>query len=183
MFVAKLSLRSLDLFESLYRKRNVKHEDPLFDDWEEVQRIIVKASLRYKISDYDREDIVQAVFEKILDQANKKDKIRCLRSWIFIVTRNECLNHFRIQKHKLLHGEAYRIHKETLDPCQDQVIEEKLNNEKYFDYLEEKIHSSNDDRDVVKLFYSQNLKAKEISTMTDTNINTVLARLRRFRLD
>ena len=109
------------------------------------------------------------IFEKLLVQL-KTNEVKSFRSWLFVVTRNECLMAIRSKtsSEKLLQGhEALTIQEEY-----DMEHETLLNT------LENSIDLLNEDQALcLKLFYFEKLSYDEISTKKGYSVKEVKSHL------
>lgn len=123
------------------------------------------------IQDYDfARDIVSESFQKLwLLRANFNTLVN-IRAFLYITCRNNALNHLRSLQRQKPRVEAYSLQKEEKEESQlHLIIEAELIEEIYkiIDLLPEKR------REVLKLFYLEDLKIEEIAARLDMNPATV----------
>ncbi len=131
---------------------------------------IYRLAYSYTKNIADSDDVVQNVFVKLY---RKKEVLESndndIKKWLIIVTINECKTIFLSSwKRKIC----------SLTEKEENIIKE---NNKEYELLEEINKLSKNERLVVFLYYYENYRIKEISSImkkTETNIQTILYRAR-----
>lgn len=146
------------------------------DNYEQiVQYIVTNQNMFYRLAfsytqnKEDALDIVQNAICKALENYETIRNIEYIRSWFYRVLVNESLIY--IKKHN---REVTVESDEELDsPYYEKAYEED-------DELYDQINKLPIDlQNIIKLFYFEELTLKEIAEVTNTNLNTVKARLYR----
>ncbi len=114
----------------------------------------------------DAEDCYQNVFFKLFKSLEKGD-IPNPKAWIIKVTLNECRSVLR-----------YRLRKNTVDLNKITAVAEDSREHEMLDLV---FRLPPKCRDVIYLYYYENLTVKEISKATKINVNTVKSHLKRGR--
>jgi RNA polymerase sigma-70 factor (ECF subfamily) len=144
-----------------------------------ARKLAVYANGRPVIGDV--EDINSALLEKILSKnfallGGLRDPLR-LNGWLVSVTRNFVIDYLR------KNVSAMRTHLAVAREEQDNYYpspSEKLMAQESAALIRERVTAlPAADRLVIELYYIHDMKYSEISEMTNQNINTIAARLRR----
>jgi len=126
-------------------------------------------------------DIFQDTFIKVIDnlRANKYSETGKFVLWVLQIARNLCMDHFRsTKKMRILHSTDERdvfAKIQLVDaPTESAIMQLQTNNQlkKMLDCLPE------DQKEVVLMRLYGNLSFEEIATLTESNINTCLGRMR-----
>lgn len=114
----------------------------------------------------DAEDCYQNVFFKLFKALEKGD-VPNPKAWIIKVTLNECRSVLR-----------YRLRKNTVDLNKITAAAEDSREHEMLDLV---FRLPPKYRDVIYLYYYEELSVEEISEATKTNVNTVKSQLKRGR--
>lgn len=118
--------------------------------------LVFGTCLNYVKNKEDAEDIVMDIFVSLGNKLNKY-KVTYFKSWLYMLTKNECLSRLRKKKHSLTLTERNTVADEN-EIYFKKVEEIKLSS------LEEAINELSPPQDeAIKLFYIQQLTYKEIS--------------------
>ncbi len=143
--------------------------------YERYTHLLFTVCYKYLGNDADAEDTVMLVFEKLFELLKKSD-IQNFRSWIYTITKNECLMHLRHKKS----GE--RIIEENLKKLDTEIMEsQELNHllsvnegEHRIRYLESAITSlSYEQKKCIELFYLNEKSYREVEQITGYTYNEV----------
>ncbi len=115
----------------------------------------------------DAEDLLQEVFLKIFKNIDSIDFKRNLRSFIFKIARNSCIDFLRKRKSRIPFIEE--IYESKNDIYERMKLKGKI--ERALLNLKE------EDREIIILKYIENFKIKEISEITGIPENTVKIRI------
>lgn len=149
----------------------------MLTDNEEIDRIIREygnAILRMSylmLKDYHlAEDVVQDTLIQVIKKYNTLQDKNKEKAWIMKIAENQCRNQLRGQWFKkiVLYEENKEIDKEIVEIEEDNIISDVLK-------LKEKY------REVILLYYYQELSIKEISTVLgkkESNVQQLLKRAR-----
>lgn len=112
-------------------------------------------------------DIVQNAICKALENYATIRNIKYLKTWFYRVLVNECLTYIRKYK-----NEVYVEDESILEQvCIEDKYNEGLELYEFIDKLKEDIKT------IIILHYYEDMTLKEVSKITNTNINTVKTRL------
>ncbi|MGI6118075.1 MAG: RNA polymerase sigma factor [Bilifractor sp.] len=115
------------------------------------------------------EDIFQNVFLKLFQHQSSITSEEHLKAWLIRVTINECRSEMT---------SAWRKRRVSLDSMGEQASEEK---EDLSDVTNAVLELPENYREVIHLFYYENLSIKEIAEVLDLTEGAVKTRLRRGR--
>ncbi|HLW29816.1 MAG TPA: sigma-70 family RNA polymerase sigma factor [Brumimicrobium sp.] len=128
--------------------------------------LVFGTCLNYLKNKNDAEDIVMEIFMTLGDKIQKHE-INYFKSWLFVLTKNNCLMFLRKKKHNNL-----PLNEELV--AQSDEIEEKKIKEIKFNELESAIETLEPPQDeVIKLFYIQQMTYKEVSEKLNLTLNKV----------
>lgn len=165
-----LLLNNKHLIYKLKKKEKAAYE-LLFDTY--FERLFLFASNFVFIDDVAN-DIVQDVFISIWEKSENINESASLKSYLFTMVRNRCLNYIRDMKvedrNKRLYLEAH-VYSDTIDAIEDEALIEDL---KIF--IEELPDQC---KEVFKMRTMYGYKYKEIAEEMDISIDTVKVQLKR----
>ena len=132
--------------------------------------MVYRLAIIHCSSSADADDIFQEVFLKLLKYKKTIKSEEHLKAWLLTVTINQC---------KSMHLSIWNKRKVSID----EILEPVISNEKE-DYAE--LHEAIKDipikyRDVIHLFYFEDLSIKEISQILNRNEGTIKTQLNRGR--
>jgi RNA polymerase sigma-70 factor (ECF subfamily) len=145
--------------------RDTMHNECLAILYERYGHLVMGACLNYLKNIQNAEDICMTIFENLSDKL-RKHEITNFKSWLFIVTRNECLMHFRKNKSRY----------QTLTTIEMPDFEEDydLNYDMNLEQLRICITTLKDEqRKCLELFYFSNQSYDQISESMDIGIKQV----------
>jgi RNA polymerase sigma-70 factor, ECF subfamily len=143
--------------------------------YERYTHLLFTVCYKYLGNDADAEDTVMLVFEKLLDLL-KKSEIQNFKSWIYTITKNECLMQLRHKK------SGDRIIEENLKKLDNEIMESPELNHLFNDndgehrirYLESAINSlSYEQKKCIELFYLNEKSYREVEQITGYTYNEV----------
>ncbi|WP_371321668.1 sigma-70 family RNA polymerase sigma factor [Robertmurraya korlensis] len=123
------------------------------------------------------EDLTQEIFVKCYQKLDQYQKKSSLKSWIWRIAINHCKDYLRswYYKHIIVSEEKVRYTPSKEKEVEVQVIQRYEDEE-----LAKTILSLPDSyREVIYLYYFEELSIKEISYLTSVNQNTIKTRLKR----
>lgn len=130
------------------------------------------------------DDLIQDTFVQAWQNIDALRDVSCVGPWIKTIARNMCLSELRKSKKNVL----ISLSEETVDEkdivAENELTEQKIQFEYSYELLNEMIEGYQVEprATIAKKFYLENKSAREISQELNTNRNTVLSHLRRFRL-
>ncbi|MES2646272.1 MAG: sigma-70 family RNA polymerase sigma factor [Bacteroidota bacterium] len=118
-------------------------------------------------------DIYEELVKKVL-----KHEINAFGGWLHMVAKNHCLQKLRSSKNV----STTEISEQFMQLDEPMHLEEVLNKEVKLDLMEKCLEQlTNDQKQMVELFYLQEKSYKEISEMTGTNWNMVRSHIQNGR--
>jgi RNA polymerase sigma-70 factor, ECF subfamily len=143
--------------------------------YQRYTHLLFSVCFKYLGNDADAEDTVMLVFEKLFEQL-KKTEIQNFKSWIYTITKNECLMQLRHRKS----GE--RVKEENLKKLDVEIMESvPLNHllsegdgEHRIRYLETAIQDlSSEQKLCIELFFLNEKSYREVEQITGYSYNEV----------
>jgi len=143
--------------------------------YERYTHLLFSVCYKYLGNDADAEDAVMLVFEKLFELL-KKTEIQNFKSWIYTITKNECLMQLRHNKS----GE--KVKEENLKKLDDEVMESVElihllpdgDSEHRIRYLETAIGMlSSEQKQCIELFYLNEKSYREVEQLTGYSYNEV----------
>lgn len=127
--------------------------------------LVMGTAMKYLKNQFDAEDLVMNLFEK-LPKKLKSHTIQHFKSWLYMVTKNECLMLLRKKGHV-----TAEITKE-LEASDD--LELTVKKEEQLSALEEAIDDLKDEQQTcIKLFYLESRSYQEISALLQLDLKKV----------
>jgi len=143
--------------------------------YERYTHLLFSVCYKYLGNDADAEDTVMQVFEKLFGQL-KKSEINNFKSWIYTITKNECLMLLRRRK------SGDRVKEEHLEKLAVDIMEsiatdhliEGGEGEHHIRYLETAINIlSSEQKQCIELFYLDEKSYREVEQITGYSYNEV----------
>jgi RNA polymerase sigma-70 factor, ECF subfamily len=143
--------------------------------YERYTHLLFTVCYKYLGNDADAEDTVMLVFEKLFEQLKNTD-VQNFKSWIYTLTKNECLMQLRHRKS----GE--RAKKASLKKLENEIMESMLpehllndgNGEHRIRYLVTAIEElSTEQKQCIELFYLDEKSYREVEEITGYTYNEV----------
>jgi len=127
--------------------------------------LVFGTAMKYTKNKFDAEDVAMAVFEKLPSKLIAHE-IQSFKSWLYMVTKNECLMFFR-KKGNLTSTLTKELESEdTLELKEQQEVQINL--------LEEAIETLKEEQKIcIKLFYIERKSYQEITQMLKMDIRKV----------
>jgi RNA polymerase sigma-70 factor (ECF subfamily) len=147
--------------------------------YERYTHLVFSVSMKYLGNDTEAEDMVMLVFEKLFEEL-KHAEVKTFKSWLYTVTRNQCLMHLRH------HRTVERSQQEILKNLEAEIMESVgsmhllpgNNWEDETRILEAAIGNLNEaQRRCIELFYLEERSYKEVSDTTGYSLNEVKSHL------
>lgn len=133
---------------------------------ENYSDMIFRIAYQYLYNKYDAEDIVQEVFVKLLSRKVIFKDEEHVKSWLFRVTINQCLDYKK------------SLAKRSTVPIENMEIPFEHKEE---GILEELQLLKEDERNILYLYYYEGYKIKEIAKILKQKQNTINSKLTRAR--
>lgn len=148
-----------------FLKERCEHTIPIL--YERYGHLVMGSCLKYVKQLENAEDITMRIFAELGDKLIKHS-IQHFKSWLYQVTRNECLQFLR--KHKP--SEYSSI--EQLEGHSEAQLEVVLEKEFQLQLMEQAIGSLKEEQKTcIELFYLQQLSYQEVSNTLNISLNTV----------
>lgn len=133
--------------------------------YERYGHLVFGTSMKYLKNKEDAEDLVMNLFEKLPSKL-LSNEINAFKSWLYMVTKNECLMRLRkkgIQTNELI-----------IEPTDQGVDVLKIKKENQLQALESSIEELKDEqKECIKLFYIEGKSYTEITAMLKLDIKKV----------
>jgi len=148
---------------SLYRDKS--STDIVGEIYKRYGHLVMGTCMKYLKNQADAEDMTMNIFEKLPHKLNNHS-IERFKSWLYMVTKNECLMLLRKKGHV-----STEITKELEAHEELHIAEAK---EIQYEILEEAIQELKEDqRKCIELFYIQSKSYQEITTLLKLDIKKV----------
>jgi len=153
---------------------------PLF---ERYTHLVFSVSMKYLGNEAEADDMVMTVFEKLFEELKRQD-INTFKSWLYTVTKNQCLMQLRHEK------SVERNRKVILKDLEAELMENESaghllpgnEGEDGSGILEKAIHKLNEaQRQCIELFYLEERSYKEVADTTGFSLNEVKSHLQNGR--
>lgn len=139
--------------------------------------LVFGVSMQYLKSEADAQDMTMFVFEKLMADL-KNHEVSNFKSWLYMVTKNQCLMHLR--KNKNIHVVELETERnnEDEDNNMDFVAEQHLDGvelkEMQLELLEEALKGLNaEQKKCIEMFYLQDKSYVEIAELTGYDLGKV----------
>jgi RNA polymerase sigma-70 factor (ECF subfamily) len=164
-----VSLSDEELFEQYKESNNSAFMGELFNRY---THLVYGSCMKYLKNGEEAEESVMEIFEKLLLNAYKY-KVDYFKSWLFIVTKNHCLQKLNQKNRKVpLEGAEYNSDFMEFQPEIHLNDESELDNKT--NQLKPAINQLKEEQKIcVELFYLENKSYKEIADITGFNIKNV----------
>jgi len=146
-----------------YRKK--AHSSILGELYVRYGHLVMGTCMKYMKNRFNAEDISMHVFEKLGNRI-QTNEIQHFKSWLFAVTRNECL--MVLRKKGTVHLEL------TRDPVYEEPTGEKELQEIRLESLEAALEELKEEqRECIRLFYLERKSYEEIASQLSFDLNKV----------
>jgi len=122
----------------------------------------------------DAEDILQSIFEKIHNQGEALNKVNNISAWLYTITRNEIINHYRRSK------ELYQL-PETLAVTDSEQDTDRYEKEFYIECMKVFIGNLSEEEQGLLNKVIDGTSLKQISDQTNKPYPTIKAKVQRSR--
>lgn len=149
----------------LWRKEACSYSIPIL--YERYGHLVLGSCLKYLKQFENAEDLTMQIFTTLGDKLHKHS-IEHFKSWLYQVTRNECLQLLRKKKPNM----SVEIDSLYIEESQD--LEEKLATEVQLTQLEKGIQLLKEEqKKCIELFYIQDKSYQEVSDLLELPLKTV----------
>jgi RNA polymerase sigma-70 factor, ECF subfamily len=143
--------------------------------YERYTHLLFTVSYKYLGNDADAEDTVMLVFEKLFELLKKSD-IQNFKSWIYTITKNECLMHLRHKKsgERIIENNLKKLDTEIMESVELNHLLNAGDGEQRIRYLETAITGlSSEQKQCIELFYLNEKSYREVEQITGYTYNEV----------
>lgn len=143
--------------------------------YERYTHLLFSVCFKYLGNDADAEDMVMLVFEKLFELL-KKSEIQNFKSWIYTITKNECLMQLRHRKSgdRVKEENLKKLEVEIMESVELNHLSSNGNGEHRIRYLETAISIlSSEQKQCIELFYLNEKSYREVEQLTGYSYNEV----------
>jgi RNA polymerase sigma-70 factor (ECF subfamily) len=127
--------------------------------------LVMGTAMKYLKNQFDAEDLVMNLFEKLPSKL-KSHTIQHFKSWLYMVSKNECL--------MLLRKKGHVTTEITKELEASDELEFTVKKEEQYNALEEAINDLKEEQQTcIKLFYLESRSYNEISTLLKLDLKKV----------
>lgn len=165
LFSRKNKYKTLSDEELLRIYKKKQSSEVIGEYYQRYGHLVMGTSMKYLKNKFDAEDLVMNMFEK-LPRKLLSHNISNFKSWLYIVTKNECLMLLR-KKGKLTSS----LTRELEDTDE---LDLKIEKDKQLEMLEDAIDNLKEEqKECIKLFYIESKSYQEITEMLHLDIKKV----------
>lgn len=136
----------------------------------EYKKMLYNIAYSYVHNQMDADDVIQDVFIKYLKSSEKFQTVENEKYWLIKVTINTCKSYLKQTRFKYI-----ELNEDIVNKTCDVKLEEE---QKYFLIITSLPHKY---QEVIILYYYEDLKINEISTILKISVSAVKKRLERAR--
>jgi len=143
--------------------------------YERYTHLLFTVCYKYLGNDADAEDTVMLVFEKLFVHL-KKSEINNFKSWIYTITKNECLMHIRHRKsgERIIEDNLKKLDSEIMESVELNHLLSAGDGEHRIRFLETAINTlSSEQKQCIELFYLNEKSYREVEQITGFTYNEV----------
>lgn len=143
--------------------------------YERYTHLLFSVCYKYLGNDADAEDAVMLVFEKLFELL-KKSEINNFKSWIYTITKNECLMQLRRRKsgERIKEANLKKLETDIMESTELDHLLNDGNGEHRIRYLETAITGlSSEQKQCIELFYLDEKSYHEVEQITGYSYNEV----------
>lgn len=165
LFRKRITYHQLSDEELVLKFRNEGSSDIIGEIYKRYGHLVMGTCMKYLKNRADAEDMTMTLFEK-LPHKLANHTIERFKSWLYMVTKNECLMLLRKKGHL-----SAEITKELEAKEELQLVEAK---EVQYELLEEAIKELKEDqRKCIELFYIESKSYQEITSLLQLDLKKV----------
>lgn len=143
--------------------------------YQRYTHLLFTVCYKYLGNDADAEDTVMLVFEKLFELL-RKSEIQNFKSWIYTITKNECLMHLRHKKsgERILEDNLKKLDTEIMESVDHNHLSNVSDGEQRIRYLETALTGlSSEQKRCIELFYLNEKSYQEVEQITGYTYNEV----------
>ncbi|XOV69086.1 MAG: RNA polymerase sigma factor [Fluviicola sp.] len=157
--------KQLEDHELLLAFRESEASEVIGEFYKRYGHLVMGTAMKYLKNQFDAEDLVMNLFEK-LPKKLKSHNIQHFKSWLYMVTKNECL--------MLLRKKGHVTAEITRELEAKDELEITIKKEEQLNALEEAIEDLKDEQQsCIKLFYLESRSYQEISALLQLDLKKV----------
>lgn len=165
LFRKRHNYHELDDEALLEAFKKTQHNEIIGEYYKRYGHLVMGTSMKYLKNQQDAEDLTMIIFEK-LPQKLLNHNIQRFKSWLYMVTKNECL--MKLRKKGTLTSELTRELEATDELAVAELKEVQLN------LLEKAVEELKDEqRTCIRLFYLERKSYQEITELLALDIKKV----------
>ncbi|MFT6503870.1 MAG: RNA polymerase sigma-70 factor (ECF subfamily) [Crocinitomicaceae bacterium] len=165
LFSRKNKYKTLSDDELLRTYKERQSSEVIGEYYQRYGHLVMGTSMKYLKNKFDAEDLVMNLFEKLPGKLLSHN-ISNFKSWLYMVTKNECL--MLLRKKGNLTSSLTRELEDTDD------VDLKIEKEAQLEMLEDAIEDLKEDqKECIKLFYIEKKSYQEITEMLRMDIKKV----------
>jgi RNA polymerase sigma-70 factor (ECF subfamily) len=166
------SLKDEELAAFYYKNSDMDYLGELFTRY---THLVFGACIKYLRDEQESEDMTMLIFEKLADELNKSE-VRYFKSWLYTLTKNQCLMHLRHNKSWERNKEAILLElgTEVMEMPEDLHLVPGDNGMELVNGLELAMtHLNEPQRRCIELFYLREKSYKDVAEETGYSMNEV----------
>ncbi|PWL23938.1 MAG: RNA polymerase subunit sigma-24 [Fluviicola sp. XM-24bin1] len=157
--------KQLEDHELLNTYRDSGASDVIGEFYRRYGHLVMGTAMKYLKNQFDAEDLVMNLFEKLPGKLQSHN-IQHFKSWLYIVTKNECL--------MLLRKKGHVTAEITRELEASDELELTIKKEEQYNALEEAIEDLKEEQQsCIKLFYLESRSYQEISALLQLDLKKV----------
>jgi RNA polymerase sigma factor, sigma-70 family len=166
----------VDDHELIAKYKETEDQQYLSDLFKPYMTLVYGSCLKYFKNVHEAEDAVMDVYERLVSKVLTSD-IRYFKSWLYMVTRNHCLEKLRKES-----THAAKISEAELMHYQDQFHPDNVDKEKEAVFVTQCIENLNENqKECINLFYFKKMSYLDISQKIDISVGSVRSRIQNGR--
>ena len=157
--------KQLEDHELLNTYRDSGASDVIGEFYRRYGHLVMGTAMKYLKNQFDAEDLVMNLFEKLPGKLQSHN-IQHFKSWLYMVTKNECL--------MLLRKKGHVTAEITRELEASDELELTIKKEEQYNALEEAIEDLKEEQQsCIKLFYLESRSYQEISALLQLDLKKV----------
>lgn len=157
--------KQLEDHELLNTYRDSGASEVIGEFYRRYGHLVMGTAMKYLKNQFDAEDLVMNLFEKLPGKLQSHN-IQHFKSWLYIVTKNECL--------MLLRKKGHVTAEITRELEASDELELTIKKEEQYNALEEAIEDLKEEQQsCIKLFYLESRSYQEISALLQLDLKKV----------
>ena len=156
---------------SEYKKN--QNQEVISELYLRYQHLIKGTALKYTNDIHLAEDCTSLVYEIICKDVLKYE-VKHFKSWLYIVTKNTCLSHYRKNQTQKKHINQFSNESDFMEFQENEDLNNRILKEGHLNKLENCLEKlKNDQKESIRLFYLKGLTYQEIDQKVSWGIKKV----------